>query len=199
MSAAAANFPDCWLAYGATNDELRAYGPAARLAPGRLGVLLLAQLALAGLCLLTVILSASAPLRVVAALAALVLLASAGPTGLRFLATPRALRFAPDALILQRALGPRRRVSWDSIGEIGLAQHGARLGVGLRLRAPDAHRRLGAGSWGRRLNGGFDHLLWPADGDQDLLGRVLLRYCIDPRARRRYLSPVGGSRGGSPA
>jgi hypothetical protein len=56
----------------------------------------------------------------------------------------------------------------------------------LRLRAEAAVRLpapLRAAQ--RRLSSDVDFLLFPADGECELLGRVLLRYCIDREARRR--------------
>jgi hypothetical protein len=187
MTQPAPPFPDCWLAYGATNDELRAFGRAAALCGSdELGRWLVAQAAVALLGLAGLV--APLPLggRLAAGLLALVALASAATTWLQRRATPRAIALAPEGARLAFAAGGERTVAWEAIGEIGLAEQRGRRGVGLRLRPPvGAGRRRGA--FARRLLGGFDLVLWPLDGDAERLGRVLLRYCIDPRARRRYL------------
>ena len=189
MAEPASRFPDCWLAYGATNDELRAFGPRAALrGSDELGRWLVAQLALAIVGLLGLIAPLAPAVRLAAGLLALVGLASAGTTWLQRRATPRAAHLLPEGVQLEFAGGAAHVVPWDGIGEIGLAEQPGRRGVGLRLRDPRAAARLRRAP--TRLLGGFDVVLWPRDEDAELLGRTLLRYCIDPRARRRYLAAI---------
>ncbi len=164
------HFPDCWLAYGATNAELDQYGTAWPLAARRAWLLAAGQLALA-LALGAILIGSTAPaVRLAAGGLLVAVVASAAVTLARLSAAPL-------------ALSPRRQVAvpWNGIAEIGLAAAPGRHAVGLRLHAASSRgARLRA-----RLNGGFDRLLYPADGDCELLGRVLLRYCIDAKARRR--------------
>jgi len=187
-------FPDCWLAYGATNAELDAYGADRPLntggtwARGVVGLVL--AIGLAGLATV----DAPAPLRwlVVGLLGAVA--CSAVVAILRLLSMPTRVSLRQEHLLLPRPLGQGLRAAWADIGEIALASSRARVAVGLRLRrrgrpaeaAPPIARIV------RTLNGGFDALLVPADGDYELLGRVLLRYVIDPGARRRL--PYAGRR-----
>jgi hypothetical protein len=179
-------FPDCWVAYGATNAELEAYGAAPRLAAGAAWATVAAQLVLVALLGLVVASGAPLWLRGVAAVAGCAVLASAAVSGLRLLATARALTPYRERLELRRALGPTERVSWEQIGEIALAQMPTRQAIGLRLR-PGTAVRLPAPlrALQRRVSSEFDFLLFPTHGDCELLGRVLLRYCIDRKARRR--------------
>ncbi|HZS02819.1 MAG TPA: hypothetical protein VFE37_29190 [Chloroflexota bacterium] len=183
-------FPDCWVAYGATNPELDAYGVAPRLAAGLAGGVVLAQLV--ALVVLGLVAAGGGPLwlRGGAAVAAAAVLGSAVVGGLRLLATARALTPCREHLWLGRALGPVECVPWEQIGEIALVQLPTRQAVGLRLR-PGTAARLPAAARAlqQRVCSGFDFLLVPADGDCELLGRVLLRYCIDRKARRRL--PAG--------
>jgi hypothetical protein len=184
--AAAPPFPDCWVAYGATNPELDAYAARPRLAAGAAWGVTAAQLAL--VVLLSIVVAGTAPLllRVVAAAAAAAVVGSAAFSVLRLVATARTITPCREHLRLDRALGPSEAVPWEQIGEIALAQLPTRQAVGLRLR-PGAVSRLPAAlrTLQRRVGSDFDFLLLPADGDRELLGRVLLRYCIDREARRR--------------
>ena len=178
-------FPDCWTAYGATDPELAAYGAAPPLASGRAWAIVLAQLVVAVGLAAMVASPGPGALRLIAAVACLVDLASAAVGLLRLLATGRALTLGREHLRLARALGPIESVPWEQIGDIALVQMPRRQGVGLRLR-PEARWRLPA-AWRaaqRRISADVDFLLFPADGDCELLGRVLLRYCIDREARR---------------
>ncbi|HLI27582.1 MAG TPA: hypothetical protein VKZ60_10945 [Chloroflexota bacterium] len=188
MAGAAPPFPDCWLAYGATNDELRAFGRVVVLrGSAELGRQLAVQLVLALLGLLGGLAPLPPAWRLAAGLLALVSLASATTSWLQRCATPRTVVLTDEGVRLAFASGTERSVAWEGIGEIGLAEQRGQRGVGLRLRP--AHAAVGP-RWRvpARLLGGFDLVLWPRDGDAELLGRVLLRYCIDPRARRRYLA-----------
>jgi hypothetical protein len=188
MTQPAPPFPDCWLAYGATNDELRAFGRTVALrGSDELGRWLAAQGAVALLGLVGLVAPLPPAGRLAAGLLALVALASAATTWLQRRATPRGLALLPDGARLAFAGRDVRTVAWEAIGEIGLAEQRGRRGVGLRLRPP-AGAGPRPGALLRRLLGGFDLVLWPLDGDAERLGRVLLRYCIDPRARRRYLA-----------
>jgi hypothetical protein len=186
MPADAPPFPDCWTAYGATDPELDAYGAAPPLASGLAWTIVLVQFTVAmGLAAL-VASPGPAALRLIIAIACLADLASALVGLLRLLATARALALGRDHLRLARALGPVETVPWEQIAEIALVQLPRRQAIGLRLRAEAAVRLpapLRAAQ--RRLSSGVDFLLFPADGECELLGRVLLRYCIDREARRR--------------
>jgi hypothetical protein len=183
-------FPDCWTAYGAETPELAAFGSERRLAVGAAWALLAGQ-ALFLLVLAAVVASAAPlPLRVVAAAAVFAVLGAVVVGLLRLIGTARHLWAERAGVRLSRALGPTEMVAWEQIGEIGLAHTPARWAVGLRLR-PAAPSRLPAGPrWlQQRVSSDFDFLLFPADGECELLGRVLLRYCIDRKARRRL--PAG--------
>jgi hypothetical protein len=175
------HFPDCWLAYGATNAELDQYGTAWPLAARRAWLLAAGQLALA-LALGAILIGSTAPaIRLAAGGLLVAVVASAAVTLARLSVAPLALRPRRDALVLTLPFGRQVAVPWNGIAEIGLAAAPGRHAVGLRL-----HAARGRGARLRaRLNGGFDRLLYPADGDCELLGRVLLRYCIDAKARRR--------------
>jgi hypothetical protein len=179
-------FPDCWTAYGATDVELAAYGTSPRLLSGLAWAIVVAQLA-AAVALAAIVLSPGpAALRLVAALACAAGLASAAVGLLRLLATARAVTFGREHVRLTRALGPAENVPWEQIGEIALVLMPRRAAVGLRLR-PGASVRLTAPGRAaqRRITSDVDYLLFPADDDSELLGRVLLRYCIDREARQR--------------
>lgn len=184
--AAAPPFPDCWVAYGATNSELEAYGARPPLAAGAAWRVIVAQLAL--VVLLSTVAAGTAPLllRVVAAATGFAVIGSATFSLLRLFATARAITPRREYLRLDRALGPSEALPWEQIGEIALAQLPTRQAVGLRLR-PGAVSHLPAAlralQW--RVGSDFDFLLLPADSDCEMLGRVLLRYCIDREARRR--------------
>jgi len=184
-------FPDCWTAYGATDDELKAYGVVWPL-DARAGWRFLAtQTAIAGLASVGAVWlreSGWGWLLLTVALAALV---SAAVSGLRLgviarQATPRAAQ-----LTLRSSWGVTVAVPWEQVGEIALVDRRDGRLAALRLRAP-----LGDGApvgrWlagiARRVDAGYDWLLAPSDGDAELFSRILLRYCIDPRARRRYLA-----------
>jgi hypothetical protein len=179
-------FPDCWTAYGATDPELDAYGAAPRLTSGRDWAIVLAQLGVA--VGLAAIVGSPGPgaLRLIAAVACLADLASALVGLLRLLAIAREATLGRERLRLARALGPAETVPWEQIGEIALVRLPKRQAVGLRLR-PEAAVRLPAPLRGaqRRISSGVDFLLFPAAGDCERLGRVLLRYCIDRAARQR--------------
>ena len=179
-------FPDCWTAYGATDSELATYGTAPPLTSGRAWTIVLVQLAVAVALAALVASPGPAALRLIAAVACLVDLASAVIGLLRLLATGRALTLEREHLRLARALGPTESVPWERIGEIALVHMPRRQAVGLRLR-PAAVVRLPAGvlATERRINSDVDFLLFPADRDCELLGRVLFRCCIDREARRR--------------
>ena len=183
--AAGAPFPDCWLAYGATDPELEGYGVTVRLATG--GAWLLPAQAAVAVGLLAVALGgAPAAARWIAAAACATVLGSGAVGALRLLATARSLDLRREHLDLTPVLGPARRIPWEAIGEIGLVSTPTRSAVGLRRRPRDdggSAPRPPAGL--SRLRSGFDYLLFPGDGDTERLGRVLLRYCIDSRARRR--------------
>ena len=180
------SFPDCWVAYGATDPELRAYGAERALATRQAWWVAAVQSGLAALFLALVISSAPPAVRGTAAVALLAALASSAVSLARLLATVRALAIAPDQLRLRRGLGPPQAVAWAQLGEIGLVEMPARRAVGLRLRSPAASSLPAAlAGFQRRVSSGFDFLLFPPDGDCELLGRVLLRYCIDPKARQR--------------
>ncbi len=140
------------------------------------------------LVLAAVVPSAASPvLRVVVLVAVCAVLGSAVIGALRLLATARLIAPGMEHLRLTRALGPAVNVAWEQIGEIALAQLPARQAVGLRLR-PGAASGLPTPlrAMQRRVCSDFDFLLFPADGKCDLLGRVVLRYCIDREARRRF-------------
>jgi hypothetical protein len=179
----AAAFPDCWLAYGATDHELDAYGPAVPLASGT-AWLVAAQAAMAAGLLVVALGSTSAMVRWIAAAACLAVLVSGLVGALRLLATPRALTLRREHLVLRSLHGSPISVPWESVGEIGLVSTPTRSAVGLRQRPP----MRGAPGRPRWLASGFDYLLYPQDRDVELLGRVLLRYCIDPGARRQLPS-----------
>lgn len=180
-------FPDCWLAYGATNAELDAYGADRPLNTGATWAQGVASLVLAvGLAALA---RADGLARfrwlVIGLLAAV--LCSAVVAILRYLTIPRRLGLRREHVALARPVGRGLRVTWAEIGEIALVRTRARAGVGLRLRRAGNPAKWAAPAARivRTLNGGFDAVLLPADGDCELLGRVLLRYAIDAGARRR--------------
>jgi hypothetical protein len=183
-------FPDCWTAYGATDAELKAYGSVWPLDARGGWRFLAAQAGIAGLGTVGAIwfgVTGWGLLLIVVAVGALV---SATVSALRLgvtanQATPRAAR-----LTLRSAWGTTVAVPWEQIAEIALVDRLDGRLAGLRLRSsrgdgPPAQRWLA--SIARRLDAGYDWLLAPSDGDAELLGRILLRYCIDPRARRHYL------------
>ena len=192
---AATAFPDCWTAYGATDAELKAYGSVWPLDVRGGWLLLVAQTGIAGLTALGAIWFGATwwgLLFIVVAVAALV---SATVSGLRLgvmarYATPRVAR-----LTLRSGWGTTVAVPWEQVAEIALVDRlGGRL-AGLRLRSPRGDGPP-VGRWltgiARRLDAGYDWLLAPSDGDAELLSRILLRYCIDPRARRHYLAAESG-------
>jgi hypothetical protein len=184
--AAAPPFPDCWIAYGATDAELRTYGGAPRLMTGPAWGVLVGQVAVLAVLGLVAVSEAPLWLRGIAAGAGIAVGISAVVSALRLVAMARALTPRREHLWVGRALGPAEAVPWEQIGEIGLAQLPTRQVVGLRLRSGSGGRLptlLGALS--RRVSSGFDFLLVPGDGDCDRLGRMLLRYCIDRQARGR--------------
>ncbi len=179
-------FPDCWTAYGAETPELAAFGSEPRLVVRAAWALLAGQAIFLVVLAAVVASAAPLPLRVVAAAALFAVLSAVAVGLLRLMGTARRLRAERDGLRLSRALGPTEMVAWEQIGEIGLAHTPARWAVGLRLR-PAASLSLPAGlrRLQQRVSSDFDFLLFPADGDCELLGRVLLRYSIDRKARRR--------------
>jgi hypothetical protein len=180
-------FPDCWLAYGATNAELDAYGADRPLNAGATWAQGVAGLALAiGLATL-VSADVLAPIRWLMVVLLGALACSAFVAILRNLTIPARLSLRQEHLVLPRPVGRELCTAWADVAEIALVSTRARTAVGLRLRRGD---RPGGGATAlgrivRTLNGGFDALLVPADGDCELLGRVLLRYAIDPAARHR--------------
>jgi hypothetical protein len=188
--ATAPPFPDCWVAYGATNAELGGYGPDLRLASSRGWLLGGARVALAAALAALALGGAPVAVRWGGAVLLCAVLCSAGVALVRLLAAPSRLLLRRERLALEFPFGRRLDLAWESIAEIGLVGSPGRLAVGLRLR-PDQQPRRGPAGWfgavHRRLSSGFDVLLAPADGDCELLGRALLRYCIDPQARRRLL------------
>jgi hypothetical protein len=184
-------FPDCWTAYGATDTELTAYGCVWPLDARGGWLLLVAQAGIAGLTALGAVWFGGtwwALLFIAVAVAALV---SATVSGLRLgvvasQVTPRAAR-----LTLRSGWGMTADVPWEQVAEIALVDRlGGRL-AGLRLRSPRGDSQP-VGRWltgiARRVDAGYDWLLAPSDGDAELLSRILLRYCIDPRARQHYLA-----------
>jgi hypothetical protein len=183
--AAGAQFPDCWLAYGATDSELDAYGPTVPLASGT-AWLVAAQAAVAAGLLVVVLGTTPAAVRWIAAAACLAVLASGIVRALRLLATPRALTLRREHLALVSLRGSLICILWESVAEIGLVSTPTRSAVGLRrrllVRGATGRWQPGRTRW---LASGFDYLLYPRDGHVDLLGRVLLRYCIDAPARGR--------------
>lgn len=177
-------FPDCWTAYGATDPELASYGAAPPLASGLAWTIVLVQLAVAVGLAVMVGSQGPAALRLIAAVACLADLASAAVGLLRLVGTGRALELGREELRVVRALGPTEVVPWEQVGEIALVRMPRREAVGLRLRPEAAMRLPGVlRSAQRRISSDVDFLLFPADGDCELLGRVLLRYCIDRAAR----------------
>ena len=179
------SFPDCWLAYGASDAELGACGPVWQLGPGNLKAVIAAQVAL-GVVLLAVVGLTVGAARWAAAASLLAVLGSLLVNVLRATGLIRRAEAYPEGLRLIPAVGATAIVPWPAVAEIALVQSRRWQGVGLRLRAtgravrprPVAHLR-------RLVSSGFDALAIPADGDPALLARVLLRYCIDPTARRR--------------
>jgi hypothetical protein len=183
-------FPDCWLAYGATNAELAAYGADRPLNTGATWAQGAAGLVLAvGLAALATV-DGLGQLRwlVVALLVAVA--GSALVAILRYLAIPGRLSLRRQHLVLRRPAGRELRAAWADVGEIALVSTRARAAVGLHLRRGGRPGEVATvpGRLARTLNGGFDALLVPSDSDCELLGRVLLRYAIDPGARRRLPS-----------
>ena len=182
------NFPDCWLGYGAPNELLREFGRSQPLAGApRAGALLPFQLPLAMALTVTVLLDLPPLVRLTAGLLALVLWASTA-------ANVRVWRKAPERIDLEHiglvARMPLRRqlsVRWESIAAIDAVTAAGRTGVAIGVRAETTPGHRGPNDPASR-RAGYALLLWPADGDYERLARVLLRYCLDPRARRRYLA-----------
>ncbi len=189
LEPAAASFPDCWTAYGATNDELKRYGASPRLAAGHVRLVLLGDLALLAALVIGLASSVGYPpaLLVGSILAALVLLSTLA-AALWLSATAAQVQPRVRGLVIRSALGATTELPWERIAEISLVAQRGRPAVGLRRRTA-GDRGVGGriATLRRRLTSGCDWLLAPADGDAELLGRVLLRYCIDPRLRRRLL------------
>jgi hypothetical protein len=182
---ASAPFPDCWLAYGATDAELAAYGAEPPLARGAAGLLLGQLVALVALTAIALS-PAPAPSRWLAAVVLVSVLASTVVGVRRAQATAGTLQLSRERLVITPLIGRAALIPWEAIGEIGLASTLTRAAVGLRLR-PGA---LGGDQEGARrgaspLTSGFQYLLYPVDGGAEMLGRVLLRYCVDRKARRR--------------
>lgn len=182
-----AHFPDCWTAYGATNPELQAVGADPPLAWRRAWLAVGAQLVLVW-ALAPLALSDAGPVPWLAVALQLAVLCSAAVALVRLLGSPTRLLLRRDGPELRFAFGRALALGWDAVAEIGLVGSPGRLAVGLRLRPQTRELAGPAGGFRavyRRLSSDFDFLLQPADGDCELLGRALLRYCIDPSARRR--------------
>ena len=143
--AAAPPFPDCWIAYGATDAELQAYGGASRPLTGAAWAVFVGQVAV--LSVLGLMVASAAPIRLrgIAGGAAIAVGGSAVVSALRLVATVRALTPGREHLGLGRASGPAEAAPWEQIGEIALAELPRRQAVGLRLR-PGTGGRLPAPS-----------------------------------------------------
>jgi hypothetical protein len=184
-------FPDCWTAYGATDAELEAYGTVWPLDVRTGWRFLVAQAAIAGLGAVAAIWFAEYGWRLLLVVVALAALVSATVSGLRLRVTARQATPRAAQLTLRSGWGRTVAVPWEQVAEIALVDRGSGRLAALRLRPP-----LGdsgpVGRWlagiARRLDAGYDWLLAPSDGDAELLSRILLRYCIDRRARRQYLA-----------
>lgn len=183
-------FPDCWVAYGATDAELNGYGHVVPLqaTPRRTSVIGRAILVGAGAIL------AIAPLPELVRIAGILLcsatLVSAAVAAIRWWGNPSTIVLRRDGVQAMLAAGQPRLLPWDRIAEIGLVEGPRQRAVGLRLYGDERGDTGTAGvvdGLGRLLRGGFDLLIAPALGEHHLLSRVLLRYCIDPTARRRVL------------
>jgi hypothetical protein len=185
-----ASFPDCWTAYGATNAELETYGATPALTTGHAWLVLAVDVALLVLLALAVFVAVGSPLlRLVSLALAVMVLLSAAAALVWLASTATQIQPRVRVLRIRSALGSGTEIPWDRIAEISLVARRGRPAIGLRLRspAPEHSGRASAGGLRRRLTSGFDWLLVPRDGNAELLGRVLLRYCIDPRQRRRHL------------
>ena len=185
--ASGVSFPDCWLAFGATDVELRTYGTAHPLNAKPAYTLVLAQVCLVAL-LVPAALWLPGSLPAAAALLLGVVLCSALVGTLRLLRTPHGLQLRPAGLELRLPLG-RQRIGWERLAEISRVRTPS-LAVGLRLHPsadPSSRFVRWLGGVARRLQAGYDLILLPDDGDCDRLARVLLRYCLDPTVRRRLM------------
>jgi hypothetical protein len=186
--AAAEAFPDCWLAYGATNEELSAYGVEWPQRTNGLAVVAAAQASLAVGLVAVIALTMGVGQAVAGGVLAAVL-ASLLVSVLRASATIRRIEARQQGFRVVPALGSAFVVPWTGIAEIAAVEMRGRLGIGLRWRP-------GVGGISPRfltplrrlVAAGFDALASPEAGDAELLARVLLRYCFDPKARRRLPS-----------
>jgi len=187
--ASGASFPDCWTAYGATNDELKTYGATPGVTAGPAWLVLAAELALLLVLAGALVASGSPALRAACLALAVLVLLSAVAALVWLSATAAEIRPRVRSLGIRSALGSASEIPWERIAEISLVNQRRRQAVGLRLRPTSADVSGAAFLDGlrRRLTSGCDWLLVPRDGNAELLGRVLLRYCIDPRQRRRLL------------
>jgi hypothetical protein len=195
-----AAFPDCWTAYGATDAEVQAYGTVWPLDARAGWWLFVAQAAIGGLSGVGAIWVAPSAERLVFLAVALAALLSALVSALRLYVTAQQVTPQPARLVLRSAWGATATVPWEQIGEIALANRRQGRLAALRLRSPVQRGGPGGGllaAAARRFSGGYDWLLAPRDGDAALFSRILLRYCIDPRARRRYLAAIPLSAGRS--
>jgi len=184
-------FPDCWTAYGATDAELQAYGAVWPLEARAGWRLLVTQTAIAGLSTAAAIWFGETGWGLLFTVVALAALVSSTVSGLRLCVTARQATPRAAQLTLRSGWGVTFAVPWEQVGEIGLVDRRYGRLAALRLRAPPGDSAA-VGRWlagiARRVDAGYDWLLAPSDGDAELLSRILLRYCIDPHARRRYLA-----------